>query len=424
MNKSELYLLCLVVVIMPGCNDDPSSGPPLAPVSLAAHWISPTQIEVSWSDVSTDEDGFKIERRAGIGGLFTKIGEVPANTTSYVDEGLLPEAEYFYWVTSFNINGSSSSEMVTVTPSYHHIPLQVTTEIFGKIGMSSAMGSVSYNVNTTVEVSTQGLIWSTLPDPTFSLETKTMINSNMNSSLSLIGPLKPSTEYHVKAYVANEIDTVYWNEITFTTTNEPIFKPGSGVTDVEGNSYKTVLIGDQEWMAENLRSMTYSNGENIVNVTDSDEWSQLTSAAWCHYDNNPQFDQLQGKLYNWYAASNVRNVCPNGWHLPTLGEWTELQDFLGGGILAGVRMKSPLPSWEQPDLSTNESGFSAVHSGTCVPCQGLYSTAEWWSATMFPKHEFQLADEVYTVRVGAGTGPGIGGSTPVVAALSVRCVKN
>ena len=148
----------------------------------------------------------------------------------------------------------------------------------------------------------------------------------------LIGELEPSAKYHLKAYATNELGTVYGNEITFTTSHEPLFRPGNGLVDIEGNSYKTVIIGVQEWMAENLRTATFANGEKIPNITNREQWGELKSPAWCHYDNDPQYDGVQGKMYNWYAASDSPKLCPFGWHVPTTLEWTELEDYLGGGV--------------------------------------------------------------------------------------------
>jgi uncharacterized protein (TIGR02145 family) len=112
------------------------------------------------------------------------------------------------------------------------------------------------------------------------------------------------------------------------------------MTDQQGNVYKTIVIGTQEWMAENLKTSIYRNGEAIANVTDGNQWSGLTTGAWCYYENNSQYDCPYGKLYNWFAVSDSRKVCPTGWHVPTQGEWTTLTNYLGGESIAGGKMKS------------------------------------------------------------------------------------
>jgi hypothetical protein len=105
-------------------------------------------------------------------------------------------------------------------------------------------------------------------------------------------------------------------------------KTYGSMTDQQGNVYKTIVIGSQEWMAENLKTSIYRNGEAIANVTDDSQWQVLTTGAWCYYNNDNQFNCPHGKLYNWYAVADPRNLCPTGWHVPTDGEWNVLIGYL------------------------------------------------------------------------------------------------
>jgi uncharacterized protein (TIGR02145 family) len=158
------------------------------------------------------------------------------------------------------------------------------------------------------------------------------------------------------------------------------------VSDIEGHIYQTVLIGNQIWMAENLRSATYANGEPIPNVTDTTAWTQLSSGAWCHYENNTANDAIYGKLYNWYTTVDPRGLCPAGWHVPTDAEWTVLMDFLGGESVAGGKMKSTT-GWNAPNTgATNESGFSGLPGGSRAASNddgydpvGYYGS--WWRSS-------------------------------------------
>lgn len=136
------------------------------------------------------------------------------------------------------------------------------------------------------------------------------------------------------------------------------------VTDIDGNSYNTVKIGTQIWMAENLKTTKYRNGDPIPNVTDGTQWNNLTTGAYCDYNNTVINSITYGRLYNWYTVSDIRNIAPTGWHVPTDDEWTTLTTYLGGIDVAGGKLKeSGTTHWPSPNTSTNESGFSALPGG-------------------------------------------------------------
>lgn len=173
-----------------------------------------------------------------------------------------------------------------------------------------------------------------------------------------------------------------------TNVHNPNLSYGS-MTDQQGNVYKTIVIGNQEWMAENLKTSIYRNGEPITTNLTFQEWlnSAITQVgAWTFYSNNSQYDCPFGKLYNWYAVTDSRHVCPSGWHEPTDGEWTTLTDYLGGESVAGGKMKSTgLQYWISPNFdATNESGFSGLPGGsrfssgqfTNIGLNGI-----WWSSS-------------------------------------------
>jgi uncharacterized protein (TIGR02145 family) len=158
------------------------------------------------------------------------------------------------------------------------------------------------------------------------------------------------------------------------------------VTDIDGNTYNTIVIGNQEWMAENLRTTTYANGDPIPNVTDGTQWQGLTTGAWAHYNNDNQYENPYGKLYNFYTVDDPRNVCPTGWHVPTDAEYTLLTDYLGGAPVAGGKMKSTgTQYWSSPNTdATNESGFSGLPGGFrngSVSFSSIGDYGTWWSTT-------------------------------------------
>jgi len=161
------------------------------------------------------------------------------------------------------------------------------------------------------------------------------------------------------------------------------------MTDQDGNTYKTITIGTQTWMAENLRVTKYRNGDAISNVTDDATWKVLTTEACCTYENTTNKDEIAtyGRLYNFYAATDSRNIAPTGWHVPSDAEWTTLTTYLGGESVAGGKLKEAgTTHWESPNTgATNESGFTGLPSGGRYygdgSCDYLGYFGDWWSST-------------------------------------------
>ena len=142
---------------------------------------------------------------------------------------------------------------------------------------------------------------------------------------------------------------------------------------------KTITIGSQIWTSENLNVNTYRNGDVIPEVQDQNAWRELTTGAWCYYDNDASNGTKYGKLYNWHAVNDPRGLAPNGYHIPTDAEWTKLTDYLGGESEAGTKMQ-----YEDYDNVTNISGFSGLPGGHRFTDEGFFSIGEygyWWSSS-------------------------------------------
>jgi uncharacterized protein (TIGR02145 family) len=167
-----------------------------------------------------------------------------------------------------------------------------------------------------------------------------------------------------------------------------VFNPNTtygSVTDVDGNIYKTVTIGTQTWMAENLRTTLYNDGSPIHHVTDSAEWANLTTGAYCNNSNDISHVGTYGRLYNFYTISTGK-LCPEGWHVPTNEEWVVLNDYLGGHLIAGGHLKETGTShWREPNTgATNSTGFTALPGGFRYSDGGFDNIGDigyWWSAT-------------------------------------------
>jgi uncharacterized protein (TIGR02145 family) len=131
------------------------------------------------------------------------------------------------------------------------------------------------------------------------------------------------------------------------------------VRDIDGHVYQTVQIGDQVWMAENLKTTRYADGTSIATGLDEVEWESTTSGAFGAHGADPVY----GFFYNWYAASSGK-ICPAGWHIPGKLEWTRLAEYLEGRALAGGKLKDTSSLWSSPNTgATNISGFSALPAG-------------------------------------------------------------
>jgi uncharacterized protein (TIGR02145 family) len=185
---------------------------------------------------------------------------------------------------------------------------------------------------------------------------------------------------------------------TFLLRTGAVCAESPTLTDVEGNVYRAVRIGNQCWMAENLRTGTYRNGIGIPNVINGTSWMQMTSAGCCSLENNTSNDAVHGKIYNGFVAANP-NICPFGWHMPTDAEWQQLELALGmlpgqvsqtGERGAAQNVGGKLKSaslWTNPNNgATDAVGFAGVSTGfrTYVFDGGFYSLgtgAYWWSST-------------------------------------------
>ncbi|MEI7508846.1 MAG: FISUMP domain-containing protein [Flavobacterium sp.] len=329
--KKITTILCLLMLFGCSTNSDTNGNTttvvvPIAPSNLTGTAVSTTEVNLSWTDNSTNETGFKIERKTA-SGTFAVVGTTSTDITVFNDTGLIPNATYIYRVFSNNTAGNSLT---------------------------------------------------------------------------------------------------YSNELIITIAP----------TDIDGNSYTTVNICNQTWMQKNLNTTKYSDGTTIPQVTDPTAWSNLTTGAWCYYDNDPANEAVYGKLYNWYAVAGIYNaasaanpglrkkLAPSGWHLPTDAEWTNLTDCLGGEAVAGGKMKEiGLSHFISPNaFATNSSGFTGLPGG-CRNIGGGFNNITgvgyWWSSS----ENGTLG--VWYRSIGTGDGNVFRGNDGnKYFGVSVRCVKD
>ncbi len=262
-------------------------------------------------------------------------------------------------------------------------------------------------------VTARGVCWSKSPNPTTS-DSKTVDGDGAGIFTSKITGLIPQTKYYIRAYATNAGGTSYGSTITMTTID-------STVTDIEGNIYRTVQIGSQIWMTENLMTTKYRNGTNIPEITDNTVWAGMNSGAYCNYNNNTSNGTVYGHLYNWYAATDSRNIAPVGWHVPSWQEWCDLYNYLGLDS-AGLKLREAGTShWVSPNAgATNETGFTALPGGYRSGSEflNMHSMGAWCTTTANSADVYMMA--ILVVQFPGGCGDGgykyFGGS--------IRCVRD
>ena len=270
------------------------------------------------------------------------------------------------------------------------VPAVITGEISDITGSTASCGGTVTEEGSS-PIYTRGICWSVKESPTVN-DDFTNNGTGLGTFTSTMTKLDGSTVYYVRAYATNDDGTGYGNEISFRTAPRSIVFNSAvtygSMTDQDGNSYKTVNIGQQTWMAENLRATHYLDGSDIPHVDYEIEWTGLTSGAYCFYDNDSLNKSTYGALYNWFVIEDDSKICPAGWHVPSDDEWTILENSLGGILYAGMKMKEiGQVHWASPNIgATNESGFTALPGGARYwSFQHDFFNLEyfglWWSST-------------------------------------------
>lgn len=240
----------------------------------------------------------------------------------------------------------------------------------------------------------RGICYSTTPDPNMG-NLRTQDGSGIGSFNTVLRGLSSSTTYYARSYAKNSSGVVvYGNEVSFTTSAvlPGLRCPGTPtVTDIDGNVYNTVQIGNQCWTQTNLRTTKYRNGDSISTGLNNSQWEAATYGAYGE-QNLPGSIGSLGRLYNHFTVSDSRGLCPTGWKVPSIQEWLGLANYLGGSQLAGGILKDTLTQpqlfgWDIPNVgATNQSGFAALGSGfkDIYGNLGMAGTAAfYWSSSAY-----------------------------------------
>ncbi|HNV51411.1 MAG TPA: fibrobacter succinogenes major paralogous domain-containing protein [Tenuifilaceae bacterium] len=211
--------------------------------------------------------------------------------------------------------------------------------------------------------------------------------------------------------------------LTLTNCKKELESTPLTVTDIDGNVYGTVKIGEQIWMTENLKVTRYRNGDYVSTYLSNFEWSNVLAGAMCDYDDKPDSSAIYGKLYNGYTVSDSRNICPEGWHIPTKTELETLVNYLGGPSNASIKLKEKgTLHWIYGNSNaTNESNFTALPGGNRV-ASGSYmdinASGFWWSSST------STTDKMYCLQLIDNTDAAFIYEIDNNYGFSIRCIKD
>ena len=419
----ELFLIAYILtgtLLMSSCKKDPT-----LPVLTTDEAIEITTNSATISGNVTEDGGAEITARGICWGTvtmptlsdnFKPSGTGPGKFSCVISE-LEPNTEYYVRAFAENRVGIAYGNEVTfktgiATPS-------VTTGQVTDITLNSAVCAGTVINSGGAPVIEKGICWSQAPDPDLD-DSHASVSAGTDTYTCTLTGLSSGSRYYARAYAKNEGGTAYGEQVVFSTK----------VLDIEGNIYGTVCIGNQVWMTENLKVLKYNDGSAIPNVTDNDDWKLLTTGAYCWYDNNMNYKNTIGALYNWYAAGTGK-ICPTGWHVPTNEDFNNLELFLGmnpesidlwdwRGTDQGTQLKNTI-GWKAGENGTNSSGFCAIPGGYRYGADGGFNALEkltyYWCS--------ERNDELAWYRRLDGPETGIfKGSTYKRGGKYIRCIKD
>jgi len=387
MTKKILFIFVVILLFITACDkpeftnlaDTDLEFP--APTNLSISAISVTSCELNWQDNSIGEQGFKIDRKKDNENWVIPYQTVGENVEILTETGITATSTYQYRVYGFADENTSTS-------------------ITGEINMT--FPAPTNLIITTTSITSCELSWNYSgfgDEDGFKIERR-LIGENWieivqigisETSFEDTGLIEEET-YEYQVFAFNSL----CNGNAVTETIELL----TSVTDIDGNVYQTLVIGDHEWMTENLKVTHYRNGDAIPHISDNGDWTSTSSGAYCVYDNNSSNADTFGNLYNWYAVNDSRGLAPEGWHVPTDEEIMELEMYLGmseseandtgmRGTNEGSKLAGNADLWIDGALEENSefgtSGISFLPGGYRYYYGGYYYNMSYngsfWSST-------------------------------------------
>jgi uncharacterized protein (TIGR02145 family) len=446
MKNSVIVILIIgTTFYFPSCNKEAAqpvdkTTPPVVITSLVSD-ITQTTASVKGS---VTDDGGAVLTDIGVCWSTSPNPTISSNTISKgtgtgsftsVITGLTENTTYYVRAFATNSAGTSYGKQISFTTEQTVKGISRPTLTTASVTLITQTSAISGGIITDTgggDITDRGITFSTTPVWYIYDDNVSIIDngSGSGSFVSYLSDLSPGTTYYVKAYAVNDAGMAFGPTLSFTTNvnklSSIIFNPNliyGTLTDIDGNIYKTIQIGDQVWMAENLRTTRYNDGTPIPDVEGNTEWSNLATGAYCWFNNSaPSYSDTYGALYNWYAVNE--KLCPTGWHVPTDTEWSLLTKTYNvpEKVIETGNTHWLINFWG--GTATNETGFTALPAGRRSPYplkngfEYLGSGSFWWSSTNFST----------TIAVGAlidfYDGFDNNNGFAKTSGLSVRCVKN
>lgn len=365
-----LFTIGLVLVSIVSCKTEIESMLPL----LSTETISSiTQNTAVCGGNITSDNGLEVTTRGVCWSLKPNPTIIDSLTKDATGKGkfisnlrnLLPDTTYYVRAYATNSDGTAYGLQVTFRTLKVTIPILTTTEVTNETEFSVILGgNITYNGGSAI--TQRGVCWNKTGNPTVT-DSKTIDGTGDGKFSSSLSGLTPHTKYYARAYATNKNGIAYGETLSFFKYNT--------FTDLrDGHVYRTVTIGTQTWMAENLAYLPV----NASAVTVGSEDSGNNGKSFYYINDNSKY----GVLYNWHAALTA---APAGWHLPMDVEWTTLINYLGDASDAGSKMKSTT-GWISPNTgATNSSYFTALPGGSRIEnsFNGVGIDGVWWSSTQY-----------------------------------------
>jgi uncharacterized protein (TIGR02145 family) len=371
-------------------NDVPFNASPVTPTLTTVTISYPTRTTAVSGGNITNNGGAAVTAR----GVCWSTSSGPLATGSHTSDGtgngtftsnitgLSPATTYYVRAYASNSAGTAYGNELFFTTSPVQVPTLTTATVTG-VALTTAVSGGTITDDNGAAVTARGVCWNTSGNPTAS-DPKTTNGSGTGSFTSNIAGLSAGTVYYVRAYATNSVGTGYGSQLRLSTS----------ASDIDGNVYKTVVIGTQLWMQSDLKTTTLNNNTPIPNVTDNTDWKNLTSIGYCWFNNNASYGSTYGILYNWYNVETSM-LCPSGWHVPSDAEFKTLEIYLGmtqseadnsgwRGANQGTQLKFTT-TWT-PSTGTNSSGFTALGGGYRYGMDGSFNdmgvVSYWWSSSL------------------------------------------